>query len=59
MRQYTWMICALMGAVLAAAVHVMTKRAFEKLDVAVAVTVQSVVMLITLVSATTITQRLS
>ncbi|HEV7299286.1 MAG TPA: EamA family transporter [Tepidisphaeraceae bacterium] len=59
MGQYTWLMFALLGAVLAATVQVMTKRALDKLDVAVAVTVQSVVMLVTLLSVTTITQRWS
>ena len=57
MGEYKWLAFALAGAFLAAMVNVMTKRALASLDVALAVTVQSILMLVTLVAVTTIGGR--
>jgi transporter family protein len=57
MGEYKWLAYALSGAVLAAVSIVMTKRVLSSIDVAVAATVQSIMMLMTMLAVTTIGGR--
>ena len=59
MEQYRWLIFALLAAVFAAIVNVLTKRALDKADHTIALCVQSTVMLTTLLAATTFMGRWS
>lgn len=59
MENYRWLILALLGAFFAAIVSVMTKRALDKTDFTIALSVQSAVMLLTLLIATTAMARWS
>ncbi len=54
-----WLIYAFAGAGMAAVVVVMTKHALQKLDVSIAITVQSMLMLLTLAIITTVKGRWS
>jgi len=53
MENYRWLLFAICGATFAAVVSVMTKRALDKLDIAIAMSVQCVAMLITFAAITT------
>lgn len=48
MSNYRWLVYALVGALFAAVVNVLTKKALEKTDPVLAITLQSMVMLATL-----------
>lgn len=54
-----WIFYALLGAVFAAAVSVMTKRALDKMDFTIALTIQCIVMLGALLATTTLLGRWS
>ena len=57
MENYRWLLFAIAGAVFAAVVSVMTKRALDKVDIAIAMSVQSVAMLMTFAVLTTVLAR--
>ncbi|HEX8325038.1 MAG TPA: EamA family transporter [Tepidisphaeraceae bacterium] len=53
MSQYRWLIFALLGAVFAAIVNVLSKKALARTDATLAITLQSLLMLTTLAILTT------
>src|SRR5688572_29357976 len=57
MENYRWLLFAICGAMFAAVVSVMTKRALDKVDIAIAMSVQSVMMLLTFAVLTTVLGR--
>jgi bacterial/archaeal transporter family protein len=57
MENYRWLLFAIAGATFAAIVSVMTKRALDKVDIAIAMSVQSVAMLMTFAVLTTVLAR--
>jgi transporter family protein len=54
MENYRWLLFAICGAVFAAVVSVMTKRALDKIDISIAMSVQGVAMLMTFAVITTL-----
>ena len=52
---YRWFVYALLGALFAAIVNVLTKKALQKTDATLAITVQAVLMLVTVSLITTFT----
>jgi transporter family protein len=57
MENYRWLLFAICGAIFAAVVSVMTKRALDKIDIAIAMSVQCVAMLLTFAAITTFSAR--
>ena len=57
MENYRWLLFAICGATFAAVVSVMTKRALDKIDIAIAMSVQCVAMLVTFAAITTLGAR--
>ena len=57
MSEFRWVILALLGALFAAIVSVMTKKALDKTDFNVALTIQAITMLATLAILTTFLRR--
>ena len=57
MENHRWLLFAILGATFAAIVSVMTKRALDKVDIAIAMSVQSVAMLMTFAVLTTVLAR--
>ena len=55
MTQYRWFVYALLGALFAAIVNVLTKKALQKTDATLAITIQAGVMLLTVSLITTFT----
>ena len=53
MEQYGWVIYALLGAGFAAVVNVLTKRALDNADATVAISIQAMLMLLTVVTVAT------
>ena len=53
MENYGWVIYALLGAAFAAVVNVLTKRALDETDSSVAVSIQALLMLLTLTAVVT------
>ena len=59
MGDYRWLLFALLGAAFAAVVNVLTKKALNRMDVTVALTIQSLLMLLTIGLAATLLRRWS
>lgn len=57
MDNYRWLIYALIGAGFAAVVNVLTKKALDRTDFTVALCIQAVLMLLTLIVATTLRRK--
>ncbi len=53
MENYGWLIYALLGAAFAAVVNVLTKRALDETDSSVAISIQALLMLLTLATVVT------
>ena len=54
MEHYGWVVYALLGAAFAAVVNVLTKRALDESDATVAISIQAMLMLLTVVVVATI-----
>lgn len=59
MNEYRWLLFAVLGAAFAAVVNVLTKKALNRMDVTVALAVQALLMLATIVIAATLLRRWS
>ena len=59
MGEYRWLLFAVLGALFAAVVNVLTKKALNRMDVTVALAVQAMSMLLTIGVAVTLLRRWS